>query len=101
MNKQTPAEMIAERFAARLDAEKAALACHYCTVFNFWRTCPVPRCRKARRCCGDAGFCLKHRGAEVPRRVQWQARQEVLQSTPANAGDPERTARELMPYDLV
>lgn len=101
MSKQTPAAMTAEQFTARFDAERAALQRHYCNVFKFWRACPVPRCRTARQCSGDAALCLKRRGDEIPRKVQWQARQQVLRSTPPSAAEPERAARELMPYDLV
>ena len=101
MNKQTHPTMSAEEFTARVDAERADLLRHYCDVFKFWRDCPSSRCRKARRCSGDANLCLKRRGAEIPRHQQWQARQQVLRSTPANAGEPERAVRELMPYDLI
>jgi hypothetical protein len=100
MSKQTRPTISAEQFAARVEAEKAALQRHYCDVFKFWRACPLARCRKARRCGGDANLCLKRRAGEIPRDVQWQARQQILQSTPASAGEPERAVRALMPYDL-
>jgi len=38
---------------------------------------------------------------EVPHEIQWQARQRILESTPANAGPRERTAREFLPGSLV
>ena len=101
MSKQTRPTMSAEQYAARFDAEKAALRRRYCDVFKFWRTCPLRRCRKLRRCGGDAGLCLKRRAGEIPREAEWQARQRVLQSTPPSAGAPERTARALMPQDLA
>jgi hypothetical protein len=44
--------------------------------------------------------CLKEREHEIARGHQWQARQQVLASTPANAGPPERTAREILPSGL-
>ena len=101
MSKQTRPIISAEQFTARVEVEKAALQRHYCDVFKFWRACPLARCRMARRCDGDAALCLKGRAGEIPRHQQWQARQQVLRSTPASAGEPERAVRELMPYDLV
>jgi hypothetical protein len=89
--------MSQERYVARFHAEKALLARHYCNVFEFWRDCPYKRCRRERVCCGDQQACLKRRQNEVPRQIQWRARQQILASTPANAGPPERTAREFLP----
>ncbi len=89
-----------ERYAARFDAEKTALVRHYCDVFKFWRACPFKLCRKARRCSGDHKACLARRMKEIPRDVEWRARQEVLQATPADAGPPERIAREFLPSAL-
>ena len=86
---------------ARFRAEKTALSRHYCDVFKFWRACPLKQCRKARHCAGDPDACLKRREREVPRDVQWQARQRILVATPADAGAPERMARELMPGMLA
>lgn len=82
---------------ARFNAEKATLARHYCNVFKFWGTCPFRRCRRARLCSGDQHACLKRREGEIPSAVQWQARRAILESTPANAGPPERMAREFLP----
>ena len=96
-----PRQLSAEQFAARFDAEKAKLARDYCNIFKFWRTCPFKHCRRARTCSGDANACLKRRENEVPRDIQWQARQQILAATPANAGPPERTAREFLPGGLV
>jgi hypothetical protein len=100
MSKQTAEKRSAEQYAARFKAEKAALQRHYCSVFKFWRACPLRRCRKERSCSGDAKLCLKRREREVPREIQWRARQQILVSTPASA-EPERSARELMPSELV
>ena len=94
-------QMTAGQYVARFKAEKAALQRHYCDAFKFWRMCPLRRGRKARRCGGDANVCLKRREAEIPREVQWRARQQILVSTPANTGPAERTAREFMPNRLV
>jgi hypothetical protein len=101
MTKQTTAKLCTEEYVARFNAEKAALQRHYCNAFKFWRACPLRRCRKARTCSGDASACLTRREGEVPRDIQWQARQQILSSTPAAAGPPERTAREFLPGALV
>ncbi|HML07244.1 MAG TPA: hypothetical protein VK430_03825 [Xanthobacteraceae bacterium] len=100
MSRQPPTPG-AERYAARFAAEAAALQRHYCNVFKFWRICPLKKCRKARACSGDAKHCLHRRAAEVPRAVQWLARQEILAATRPSAGPPERMAREFMPGDLA
>ncbi len=101
MSKQTAEQQTPEEYAARLAAEKAALRRHYCKVFAFWRSCALRRCRKARSCGGDAEACLKRRAREIPREVQWQARQRVLAATPEDAGPAERNARQLLPGALV
>jgi len=97
LSKKAPAKLTSERYLARFNTEKAMLARDYCNLFKFWRTCPFKRCRKARRCSGDQNVCLKQRQKEVPREIQWKARQQILASTPASAGPPERTAREFLP----
>jgi hypothetical protein len=97
LRKRATGTMSQERYVARFHAEKAALARHYCNAFKFWRDCPCKRCRRERVCCGDQHACLKRRQNEVPRQIQWRARQQILASTPANAGPPERTAREFLP----
>jgi hypothetical protein len=30
----------------------------YCEVFRFWRSCPVKRCKRERRCLGEPARCL-------------------------------------------
>jgi hypothetical protein len=65
--------MTQERYVARFHAEKAELARHYCTVFKFWRDCPLRRCRRERDCCGVQHACLKRRQQEIPRKMQWRA----------------------------
>ena len=101
MSKQTRATRLTEQHTARLEAEKAALRRHYCNVFTFWHGCQLPRCRKLRCCSGDAKLCLRSRGWEIPRHIQWQARQQLLQSLPANVEAVKRAACILMPVDLV
>jgi hypothetical protein len=92
--------MTSAQYVARFNAEKAKLARAYCDIFKFWRNCRFKPCRKTRCCVGDQNICLKRRAAEVPRDIQWQARQQMLASTPANAGPPERMAREFLPEAL-
>jgi hypothetical protein len=92
--------LTSERYVARLNAAKAKLARDYCDIFKFWRDCAFKPCRKARRCIGDQNACLKRRAKDVPRDLQWQARQKILASTPADAGPPERMAREFLPEGL-
>ena len=101
MTKQTRAEPSAKEYAARFLAETAALQRYYCNVFKFWQMCPFKTCRKMRACSGDAKDCLKRRAPDVPREVQWQARQQILAATPASAGPPERMAREFLPGALA
>jgi hypothetical protein len=88
-----PKRMTAGAYMARFRAEKAWLQRHYCVAFGFWRTCAGKRCRRARTCVGDAPACLKRNVASVPREAQFDARQRVAESTPANIGAPERFAR--------
>ncbi len=101
LSKKAPKKLTAECYVARFNAEKALLARHYCTIFKFWRSCPCKRCRKARICSGDQHACLKRNAKDVPRKIQWQARQQILVSTPANVGPPKRMAREFLPGSFV
>jgi hypothetical protein len=101
VNKQTTGTLTPEQYAARFAAAKAALQLHYCNAFKFWRLCPLKRCRRLRTCSGDAQLCLKSRENEMSRETQWQARLHVLASTPADAGPPERMAREFLPAALI
>ena len=101
MTKQANGKQMAEQYAARFAAEKAALRRYYCDVFGFWHSCPLKRCRRVRSCSGDAEVCLRRRAREIARDAQWQARQQVLAATPADAGPAERNARELLPGALV
>ena len=86
---------------ARFAAEAARLRLHYCNLFKFWSACRSKRCRRHRRCCCDTNECLKRRINEIPRMEQFQARQAVLAATPKQAGPAERSARQLMPYDVI
>ena len=101
MSKRTPEASDAAEFSARLRAEKAALLLHYCNAFKFWRMCRLRRCRRARSCSGDAGACLRRREREIPREIQWQARQQILVATAADAGPAERMVRAFLPTALL
>jgi hypothetical protein len=72
----------------------------YCDAFALWRTCPLTACRRQRRCGGEAAGCLRRALDRMPHPKQWQARQDILESTPRNIGAPERAARQCMPRDL-
>ena len=97
VSKKTPETLTPEQYTARFNAEKAKLQRAYCTMFKFWRTCRFKPCRKARACRGDQDACLKRGEKLVPRDIQWEARRQMLAATPANAGPPERMAREFLP----
>jgi hypothetical protein len=101
LSKNASKQLTPARYVARFNAEKAALRRAYCNLFGFWRACALKRCRKERACSGDAGVCLARRINEVSREIQWRARQQVMRATPAEAGAPERTAREFLPGALV
>jgi hypothetical protein len=100
LNTKPKTKLSPAQHAARLAAEKALLQRRYCEIFDTWRSCRLKPCHRVRACRGDAKACLKRALAQVPREVQWQARQDVLKATSANAGAPERQARQLMPRDL-
>ncbi len=72
----------------------------YCDAFALWRTCRRKTCRRQRTCCGDANACLRRALDRIPRRMQWQAREDILKATPHNIGAPEREARQRMPHEF-
>ncbi len=88
-------------WVARFVAERTRLQLYYCNLFRFWRACRDKRCRRHRRCCGDANACLKKRIGEISRDEQFAARQALLAATPQNVGSAVRTVRELMAYDVI
>jgi len=94
---KAPNQTTPEQYAARFNAEKAALQRAYCGIFKFWRSCPHKPCRKARACRGDAHACLKQGIKDIPYQTQWDARQKILEVTPADLDPAERTAREFLP----
>ena len=88
------------QFARRFEAEKASQLRRYCAALALWRSCGVKRCSRDQTCHGEAGRCLMRGIGAVPHAAQWQARQDILDATPANIGAPARAARILMPRDL-
>jgi len=92
--------MTAEEYTARFKAEKARLQRAYCDIFKLWRRCRFKPCRKARACRGDAHACLERGLDFVPRQAQWDARQEIMKSSPETTGRAERTVRQFMPNDF-
>jgi hypothetical protein len=57
----------ADELAARRNAATVALCRVYCDVIGLWRGCALKRCKRHRRCCGDAWPCLQRGKAGVPR----------------------------------
>jgi hypothetical protein len=89
-----------KEYAKRFAAEKALQQGRYCEAFELWRVCALKSCRRNAACGGDANYCLKRAMSKVPHAVQWQARQMILATTPANLGAPERAARQCMPREF-
>ena len=86
--------------ARRAAIEAELQARRYCGVFALWRRCRRADCRRRRACGGDAHACLKRAFDRLPQRMQFQARQKILDATPRNIAAPEREARQRMPRDL-
>jgi hypothetical protein len=99
-SRQIAEALAVERDRARFRDEKAKLQRAYCTTFKFWRTCRFKPCRNARVCKGDPDACLKRCVGAVSRDAQWEARQKILDATPADVGAPERAARECLPGEF-
>ena len=93
-------KLSAIEYARRLAVEKALQQRRYCDAFASWRTCSRKTCRRQRCCAGDAAGCLRRALDGVPHAAQWQARQDIVKTTPRNIGAPERAARQCMPRDL-
>jgi hypothetical protein len=89
-----------DEFRVRFDAEAVKVQRHYCTLFRFWRTCRLKLCQKERACHGDARECVKLAFDRVPRQQRFDARRQLLQTTPRNLGAPERAARDIMAGDF-
>ena len=86
----------AQRFAREMERQQE----RFCSALALWRTCRRKACRRHRTCCDDAKACLGRALDRVPHLTQWQARENILKSTPHNIGAPERAARQRMPRDL-
>jgi hypothetical protein len=63
---------------AQVDAAHRATQRLYCDALGFWRRCSSRRCRRHRRCCGEAGRCLIRGLIHVPPSQRLKARQEVI-----------------------
>ena len=83
----------------RFDEEKRVLR-HYCTAFAFWRFCRLKPCRRARACRGEPKTCLWRSLERVPKREQYEAREELIAATPRHFGAVERKVRKTMPYNF-
>jgi hypothetical protein len=86
----------ARRLAIEMDLQQR----RYCAALALWLRCRRTACRRLRTCRGDAGVCLRRALDRVPQQMQWQARENILKSTPDNIGAPEREARQRMPRDF-
>jgi hypothetical protein len=75
-----------EEGRAEVDAAHRATQRLYCDALGFWRRCPQPRCKRHRRCCGDAAGCLLRGSIHVPPSRRRKARQEVIAGGPRRIG---------------
>jgi hypothetical protein len=100
MSKPPTQKVPSKQDAAKFHAELAALQSAYCDIFKLWRACPFTRCRRERVCRGDRNKCLKRGTKNMPRDVQWLARQEIMTAAPKNAGPVARELRETLPGEL-
>ncbi len=57
----------AAQITARRNAATVALCRIYCDVMALWRGCAIKRCKRHRRCRGDAWRCLQRGRGGVPR----------------------------------
>jgi hypothetical protein len=84
----------------RRGAERERVQRHYCTLFRFWRSCPLKECHRARVCRGDANACLKRSVGGVPPEELSRARKKLLEATPRHIGKAEREVRQTWPADF-
>jgi hypothetical protein len=66
--KLTPAQWRAEQQTAR--AETAATRRTFCNFLTFWIACPLPACKRARACVGDAYSCMERWWPIVPEHLK-------------------------------
>jgi hypothetical protein len=71
-----------EEGLAQVDAAHRATQRLYCDALRFWRRCPQPRCKRHRRCCGEAARCLVRGLIHVPQSRRLSARQAVIAGGP-------------------
>jgi len=93
--------MTTAAYAERFEAEIGRQQRRYCDAFACWRDCTTKACRRQRACRGDKpSRCLRRALETVPPDEQRRARLDILKSTPADIGGPERAARQCMPIEF-
>jgi hypothetical protein len=97
MTKESAEKLTPKEYQARFNAAGAQAQREYCNIFKFWRACRYKPCRRAGACRGDQRACLKRGVANVPRDILDRAHNQVIAATPADAIQPERTARRFCP----
>lgn len=70
----------AAQHVARQQAAMNALRRIYCDVVGLWRSCAVRRCKRHRRCCGDAWSCLQR--GRVPASLRARIHEQVRTGGP-------------------
>jgi hypothetical protein len=86
-NKRTEEKRFTKRRSVE-DGLKLADAAHeatwrlYCEVLRFWRACKVRKCRRHRRCLGNAAGCLLRGLPSVPYEQRLAAAKEVMRGGP-------------------
>ena len=84
-----------EQQVALADAAQRATARLYADVLAFWRSCPVKKCRRHRRCDGEPIRCLNRGKVDVPPERHAWARQAVIEGGPRHLPPATRTEREM------
>ena len=67
----------------RRGAAENALCRIYCDVTRQWRACANRRCKRHRRCCGDAWECAKRGKSGVPASMRERILADVRAGGPA------------------
>ena len=75
---------------------------HYCNAFKFCRmTARSGGAAEREAAAATRGPASGAVEREIPREIQWQARQQILVATAADAGPAERMARAFLPTALL
>ena len=67
-----------EQGKAEIDAAHIATHRLYCDALKFWRQCAKRRCKRHRRCVGEATGCLMRGLPAVPPALRLKAQKEVI-----------------------